>query len=73
MIDFSVPLAGMNQAAARVDAAASRLSAGSARTSVGGLAADVVVLTSGRDDFAASVQAAKVEADMEQALIDLMG
>jgi hypothetical protein len=73
MIDFSVPVAGMNQAAARVDAAVSRLSASpTVRAAVGGLAADVVVLTSGRDDFAASAKAAKVEADMEQALIDML-
>ena len=72
MIDFSTPLAGMTSAAATVNAAASRL-ASPPTPEPDGPSKDVVALSVGQLDFALNAKAERVQADIAQTLIDIMG
>ena len=72
MIDFSTPLAGMSSAAGTVNAAASRLAA-PPTPDAEGPTNDIVALSVGQIDFALNAKAERVQADIAQTLIDIMG
>jgi hypothetical protein len=75
MIDFSVPLAGINRAEASFDRAASHI----ARAGSGGagdtvdLSAEAVALIQGRISVAANVKAAQAEDQMAKSMLSLIG
>ena len=82
MIDFSAPLEGMNAAAGMVDTAAMHIAASpaaalaaspAAAVASDGLTGDLVSLSAGELEFAANVKAERVQADIAQTLIDIMG
>jgi hypothetical protein len=71
MIDFSTPLAGMNAAAATVNAASTRLAA-PATPQIDGPTNDIVSLSVGQTDFALNAKAERVQQDIAQTLLDIM-
>jgi hypothetical protein len=73
MIDFSTPLAGMNAAAATVNAAATRLAAPTTMPQMDEPTSDIVSLSVGELYYANNAMSAKVRADIAQVLIDIMG
>jgi hypothetical protein len=75
MIDFSMPLQGMQAAAGRVNAAGSQI-AQSSKAGPGDevdLSAAAVALVEGRNALAANAKVAKTVDEMNRSLIDVMG
>lgn len=70
MIDFSTPLAGMNLAAATVNAAATRIASPASPQS--DPTADIVSLSEGQAAFALNAKAERVQQDIAQTLLDIM-
>jgi flagellar hook protein FlgE len=78
MIDFSIPLAGLNAAEGRLNRTAANIAnfAGSQQVAPGGdtvdLSSDMVALIEARNNFAANVKTVQTEDQMTQTLLKIL-
>ena len=74
MIDFQIPLAGLDRASAAVDRAATRIAASS--TSPGDtvdLSAEAVALLEARNSFSANVKVVQAYDEMSRSFLNALG
>jgi flagellar hook protein FlgE len=71
MIDFSIPLAGLDRATSSLNQTASRLAAGPADTVE--LSAEMVSLIQARNDFATNTKVIQTEDQMTKSLLNMLG
>jgi flagellar basal body rod protein FlgB len=71
MIDFSIPLAGLDRAASSLNQTASRLAAGPADTV--DLSAEMVALLEARNSFETNTKVIQTEDQMTKSLLNLLG
>jgi flagellar hook protein FlgE len=75
MIDFSIPLSGMNQAEAKLNQTASRIA------SIGGtpggdsvdLSAEMIAMMQAKNSFAVNTKVAQTEDQVTRSLLNLLG
>ncbi len=74
MIDFSTPLAGLNQASSTVNKVASRVAqAGTTSGDSVDLSADAVALLVARQNFDSNIKVIQTADEMTQSLLNLLG
>jgi hypothetical protein len=74
MIDFSVPLAGLDRAAQSLEKTAVRIAqAGDPASDSIDLSAEMVALLEARTNFALNAQVVRSEAQVANSLIDILG
>jgi len=73
MIDFSAPLAGLDRASTQLNRAASQIAQSVDPTDSVDLSAAAVAMIKAKVSFEASVKALKVEQQVAQSTIDLIG
>jgi flagellar hook-associated protein FlgK len=74
VIDFQIPLEGMDRASANLDRAASRIAAiGQPSGDTVDLSTEMVALIQARDNFGANVKAAQTMDEVTQSLLNVVG
>ena len=71
MIDFSVPLAGLDRAESSLNQTASRLARGPADTV--DLSAEMIALIEARNDFLTNAKVIQTEEEMTKSVLNLLG